>query len=204
MTRIELLHGGFLLFHDPFLAPDEASAAFDALLAEVPFRQETIRLFGKTILQPRLSAWHGDPGASYTYSGLSLAPNPWTPTLSALRARVEAAAGSTFNSVLVNHYRGGDDSMGKHADDEPELGTNPVIASLSLGARRRFVLEPKKGGDKVTLELGEGNLLVMAGTTQHHYRHGVPKQAGRGPRMNLTFRRILSTPAPHVSVEDPR
>ncbi|MDI3290203.1 alpha-ketoglutarate-dependent dioxygenase AlkB [Polyangium sp. 15x6] len=192
MTRIELLHGGFLLFHDPFLTPDEARGSFTALLAEVPFRQETIRLFGKSILQPRLTAWHGDPGASYTYSGLSLTPNPWTPALAALRARVEAAAGSTFNSVLVNHYRDGDDSMGKHADDEPELGENPVIASLSLGVRRRFVLEPKKkGGEKVTLELGEGNLLVMAGTTQHHYRHGVPKQAGRGARMNLTFRRIL-------------
>ncbi|MDI1477592.1 alpha-ketoglutarate-dependent dioxygenase AlkB [Polyangium sp. y55x31] len=192
MTRIELLHGGFLLFHDPFLTPDEASASFTALLAEVPFRQETIRLFGKSILQPRLSAWHGDPGAAYTYSGLSLKPNPWTPALSALRARVEAAAGCTFNSVLVNHYRDGDDSMGKHADDEPELGENPVIASLSLGAKRRFVLEPKKkGGEKVTLLLGEGNLLVMAGTTQHHYRHGVPKQAGLGARMNLTFRWIL-------------
>ena len=190
MTRIELLHGGFLLFHDPFLGPDEAAASFAALLAEVPFRQETIRLFGKAILQPRLTAWHGDPGASYTYSGLSLAPSPWTPALAALRARVEAAAGCSFNSVLVNHYRDGDDSMGKHADDEPELGENPVIASLSLGARRRFVLEPKKKGEKVTLELGEGNLLVMAGTTQHHYRHGVPKQAARGARMNLTFRRI--------------
>ncbi|WP_211365466.1 alpha-ketoglutarate-dependent dioxygenase AlkB family protein [Polyangium fumosum] len=108
-------------------------------------------------MQPRLSAWHGDEGASYTYSGLSLTPNPWTPALSVLRARVEAAAGCTFNSVLVNHSRDGDDSMGKHADDEPELGENPVIASLSLGARRKFVLEPKKKGEeKVTLELGEG------------------------------------------------
>ncbi len=195
VRRIELLHGGFLLFHDPFLAPDQANEAFASLLAEVPFRQETIRLFGKPILQPRLTAWHGDPGAAYTYSGLSLAPTPWTPALSRLRARVEEAAGDSFNSVLVNLYRGGDDSMGKHSDDEPELGTNPVIASLSLGARRRFVLEPKKGGEKVTLELGEGNLLVMAGTTQHHYRHGVPKQVNRGARMNLTFRRIaLSDP----------
>ncbi|WP_206079448.1 alpha-ketoglutarate-dependent dioxygenase AlkB [Polyangium spumosum] len=196
MTRVELQHGGFLLFHDPFLSPDEASAAFAALLVEVPLRQETIRLFGKSILQPRLSAWHGDPGASYTYSGLSLLPHPWTPALSVLRARVEEAAACTFNSVLVNHYRGGDDSMGKHSDDEPELGQDPVIASLSLGARRRFVLEPKKGGEKVTLELGEGNLLIMAGTTQHHYRHGVPKQAGRGARMNLTFRRICGVTRP--------
>ncbi|HVK65470.1 MAG TPA: alpha-ketoglutarate-dependent dioxygenase AlkB [Polyangium sp.] len=194
MTRIELQSGGYLLFHDPFLTPDEADTSFRALLAEVPFQQQTIRLFGKSILQPRLSAWHGDEGASYTYSGLSLTPNPWTPALSALRARVEAAAGCTFNSVLVNQYRNGDDSMGKHADDEPELGENPVIASLSLGARRKFVLEPKKKGEeKVTLELGEGNLLVMAGTTQHHYRHGVPKQAGRGARMNLTFRRIFGS-----------
>lgn len=192
MKRIELERGGFLLFHDPFLSPAESERAFGAICAEVPLRQETIRLFGRPILQPRLSAWHGDPGAHYTYSGLALTPNPWTPILEELRARVEMAAGAPFNSVLVNHYRDGDDSMGKHSDDEPELGTNPIIASLSIGEKRRFVLEPKKkGGERVVLELGGGSLLVMAGTTQHHYRHGVPKQAGRGARINMTFRKIL-------------
>jgi alkylated DNA repair dioxygenase AlkB len=192
MHRYELARGGLLLLHDPFLSAAEAEEALQGLLAEVPLRQETIRLFGKEILQPRLSAWIGDPGAVYTYSGLTLTPHPFSPRLAALRARVEAAAGQSFNSVLINHYRDGGDAMGMHADDEPELGENPVIASLSLGALRKFVVKGKKAADGgATLELGGGSLLVMAGTTQHHYRHGVPRQAGRGARMNLTFRRIL-------------
>lgn len=191
--RIELARGGFLLLDDPFLTEPEAERAFAALLGEIPFRQETIRLFGKPILQPRLSSWHGEPSATYTYSGLTLAPLPFGPNLSMLRARVEEAAGQSFDSVLLNYYRGGEDSMGLHADDEPELGENPVIASLSLGARRTFVVVPKKKGDgpKISLELGGGNLLVMGGTTQHHHRHGIPKQPGRGARINLTFRRIV-------------
>jgi alkylated DNA repair dioxygenase AlkB len=192
VRRIELASGGLLFLHDPFLSQAEAETAFATLAREVPFQQRTIRLFGKTFPEPRLTSWHGDPGAAYTYSGLTLEPSPFTPHLASLRARVEQAAGRSFNSVLVNHYRGGDDSMGLHADDEPELGENPVIASLSLGAKRSFVLKPKKKGEAgLSLELGEGNLLVMAGTTQHHYRHGVPKQKGRGARINLTFRTIV-------------
>jgi alkylated DNA repair dioxygenase AlkB len=191
MQRIELAHGGLLFLHDPFLAPEEALRAFEGLRDELPFRQETIRLFGKPVPQPRLSAWFGDPGATYTYSGLTLAPLPFPERLAALRTRVEEAAGRPFNSVLVNYYRDGNDSMGMHADDEPELGPDPVIASLSLGDARRFVLAPKKkGGPRTALDLGGGSLLLMAGSTQHHYRHGVPKQPGKGPRINLTFRWI--------------
>jgi len=192
IRRVELAQGGLLLFHEPFLSLDEDAAVFASLLEEVPFAQRSIRMFGKSLLEPRLTSWHGEPGAAYTYSGVKRDPLPFTPTLQRLRARVEEAAGHPFNSVLLNHYRGGDDSMGLHADDEPELGENPVIASLSLGAKRTFVVKPRKKGDpEASFELGGGNLLVMAGTTQHHYRHGVPKQRGRGARINLTFRRIL-------------
>jgi len=190
--RIELARGSFLLFFEPFLPPEEDASAFAALLAEVPFAQRTIKLFGRSFLEPRLTAWHGEPGVSYTYSGLTLEPSPFSPTLARLRRCVEEAAQVSFNSVLVNYYRGGDDSMGYHADDEPELGENPVIASLSLGSTRTFVLRPKKKGDPgESFELGGGNLLVMAGATQHQYRHGVPKRKSKGPRINLTFRTIV-------------
>ena len=144
-------------------------------------------------MQPRLVAWFGDPGAAYTYSGLQLVPEPWSERLGSLRARTEGAAGHPFNSVLCNLYRDGNDSMGLHADAEPELGPNPVIASVSLGATRRFVLRHAKDrGERLDLDLAGGSLLVMSGTTQHFWRHGVPKQKKiTDSRINLTFRRIL-------------
>ena len=195
MIRVEQIEGGGLLtLRDPWLPANEAEALFAALQDGLAWKQEKIKVFGREHLQPRLTAWYGDPGASYTYSGLALAPLPWTPELAALRARVEEASGVAFNSVLVNHYRGGDDAMGFHADAERELGPNPVIASVSLGAHRRFVLKPTRKiqhAEPVELSLGGGSLLVMGGTTQHFWRHGVPRQAGVGARINLTFRRIL-------------
>lgn len=187
--------GGGLTLWERWLSPEAEAELLAALLREVPFRQDPIVLFGRRVLQPRLVAWYGDPGARYTYSGLTLEPLPWHPGLAAVRPRVEAAAGSAFSAVLVNFYRTGADSMGFHADDEPELGPNPVVASLSLGATRRFVLEPKKKGqrgERVTLSLTGGSLLVMHAGTQAAYRHGVPKEAHAGPRVNLTFRSIVS------------
>ena len=191
MRRIELSDGGWLTLQDGWLDSASADAALRALLETVRWRQEVITLFGRQIPQPRLSAWYGDPAAVYTYSGLTNTPQPWTPLLAELRGAVEEAAGAGFNAALLNYYRDGKDSMGMHADDEPELGTHPLIASLSLGSSRRFVLRHRKRADgRLDLELGHGSLLVMGGSTQHHYRHGVPKQAGRGARVNLTFRRV--------------
>lgn len=205
--RVErLAEGGWLVLFDPWLPPAEADALFEVLRTGVAWRQERITLFGSEFLQPRLSAWYGDPGAVYTYSGLTLSPEPWSPPLAALKERVDAACAElalgepscapipSFNSVLLNYYRSGADSMGFHADAERELGPNPVIASVSLGAPRRFVMKPaakRKDAPVIELALGGGSLLVMGGTTQHHYRHGVPKQRGVGPRINLTFRRIV-------------
>jgi len=131
------------------------------LLAETPWRQDSIVLFGQRHLQPRLTAWYGD--ASYTYSGLRLDPLPWTPLLAEIRAAVETACGVRFNSVLLNYYRNERDSMGMHSDDEPELGPEPSIASLSYGATRSFVLRHKRNKRTVKLDLHDGSLLLMSG-----------------------------------------
>jgi len=163
------------------------------LIAQVPWRCEVINLWGKQYQQPRLAAWFGDAGARYTYSGLSLEPLPWTDLLAGLRNRVEALAEATFNSVLLNYYRDHRDSMGMHSDEEPELGRNPIIASVSLGEQRTLVMKHKtnKTLKPVHLPLHSGSLLLMKGATQHHWKHGINKLAGPcGPRVNLTFRRI--------------
>ena len=163
---------------------------FTRLLAETPWRAETVVVFGKRHPQPRLSAWYGD--AAYTYSGLRLEPLPWTPLLVQVRAAVEAACGTRFNSVLLNLYRNERDSMGMHSDDEPELGPAPVIASLSFGATRTLVLRHKRNKQTVRLPLSDGSLLLMAGATQANWLHGINKSTRPlGARLNLTFRYIV-------------
>ena len=157
------------------------------LLAETPWRADTVVVYGKRHLQPRLTAWYGE--ASYTYSGLTLQPLPLTPLLEQLRTAVEQATGRRYNSVLLNYYRDGADSMGMHSDDEAELGPQPVIASLSYGATRTFILRHKRTKRTVKLDLTDGSLLLMAGTLQAHWQHGINKTAKLvGPRLNLTFR----------------
>lgn len=188
---IELERGARLVFEPSWLAPAEADAAFATLRATIAWEKRPIRIMGREVMQPRLTAWYGD--RAYTYSGVTLAPEPWTPLLRALRDRLAGELETDFSSVLCNLYRDGNDSMGMHADDEPELGDNPIIASVSLGATRRFVLREKKGKSGTELDLGHGSLLVMGGTTQHVYRHGLPKtKKPVGERINLTFRRIFA------------
>ncbi|MDQ2696114.1 MAG: alpha-ketoglutarate-dependent dioxygenase AlkB [Pseudomonadota bacterium] len=179
------------LRHLPLAQPPDA--VMRHLIETVPWRSEKITLWGKTFLQPRLTSWHGEPGKNYTYSGIRLVPLPWTPVLLDIKRRVEAAAGETFNSVLLNYYRDHRDSMGFHSDDEPELGNRPVIASLSLGEERTFILKHKirRELQPVRLKLASGSLLVMKGETQRHWRHAITKETTPcGPRVNLTFRRI--------------
>jgi alkylated DNA repair dioxygenase AlkB len=180
-----------------WLAPEEADALLDTLCASIPWEVHRIRLFGREIDSPRLSYWIGDPEASYTYSRTRFEPHPWPEALRSLRGRVEQACGARFNSVLANLYRDGGDSIGWHSDDEPELGERPVIASLSLGAERRFRLRRKPGRDgaapgaSLGLPLPHGSLLRMAGDTQRLYQHGLPKVRGvPTARLNLTFRLI--------------
>ena len=160
------------------------------LMDETDWREETVVVYGKRHLQPRLSAWYGD--AAYTYSGLRLQPAPFTPLLATLHAAVEAATGHSFNSVLLNLYRNERDSMGMHSDDEPELGPQPAIASLSFGASRTFILKHKYNKKTVRLELTDGSLLLMSGETQKHWLHGINKMTRTlRARVNLTFRKIV-------------
>ena len=174
-----------------WLVPDEASALFEKLLEAVPWDVHRIRMFGREVASPRLSCWIGDRDASYRYSGTRLTPHPWPKALQPLRERLQTELGASFNSVLANLYRDGRDAMGWHRDDEPELGDAPLIASLSLGASRRFVLKDDAGLRHV-FELSAGDLLLMSGDSQQRYRHALPRTARPvGPRINLTFRRIL-------------
>jgi alkylated DNA repair dioxygenase AlkB len=185
--------GPDLAWRPGFLAQAEADAAFVALARETPWRQERIAVYGREVLQPRLTAWYGDPGARYAYSGLALEPLPWTPLLADLKARVETASGARFDSLLLNLYRDGRDCVSWHSDAEPELGRNPVIASLSLGAARRFQLRsrPPLPPARRELALRHGDLLLMRGATQHEWAHQVPRTARPvGPRINLTFRLV--------------
>jgi alkylated DNA repair dioxygenase AlkB len=187
---------GAWLDHEPaWLPAPEADAALAALRDELAWEQRAIVLFGRRILQPRLIAWAGDVG--YRYSGQTLEPRSFTPVARALLARVSERAGTPFNHVLVNRYRSGDDRMGLHADDEPELGDHPTVAIVSLGAARRLAIRPRRAGarQRHDLELGHGSLVVMGGTCQRHYVHGVPRQPGLpGERISLTFRRLLRAP----------
>jgi len=178
-------------FAPEWLGRDEADALFETLHAEIPWEVHRLRMFGRWVDAPRLNAWLGDPGASYRYSGNTFEPNAWTPRLLALRDRVEEACGARFNSVLANLYRDGGDRMGWHSDDEPELGPEPVIASVSLGAVRTFRFRAKAGGDAVGIELGHGSLLRMGEGTQRLYKHELPvRKRVTGERINLTFRCI--------------
>jgi alkylated DNA repair dioxygenase AlkB len=175
-----------------------ADAVLRDLIAQTGWRQDPIKLFGRIHAQPRLVAWHGDPGACYCYAGVRLEPQPWTDLLLRLRARASALAGAAFNSVLLNYYRDGRDSMGLHSDDEPELGPAPVIASLSLGAERRLLFRHRTRRDipPARIALPCSSLLIMRGPTQRHWKHGIEKsRAGCGQRVNLTFRLIVDTPA---------
>jgi alkylated DNA repair dioxygenase AlkB len=182
---------GMARYYPEFLAPDASQALFERLLNGLDWREEEILIFGKGVKVPRLMCWHGDAGALYRYSGVTHEPLPWTADLAAIRALVEATAEQRFNSVLGNLYRDGQDSMGWHADQEPELGENPCIASLSLGQARRFRLRHNRSGETLDLRLHSGSLLLMGGALQHHWRHCVPKaKAAQSPRINLTFRAI--------------
>lgn len=165
------------------------------LISTVPWRAEKIVVWGKTYPQPRLIAWYGDPERSYTYSGIRLQPLPWTSVLLDIKSRVEAVIGSEFNSVLLNYYRDNRDSMGFHSDDEPELGSQPTIASISLGQERTLIFKHKtaKPSKRSRLPLESGSLLLMSGETQRYWLHGIEKERQPcGPRVNLTFRRIFN------------
>lgn len=189
----ELLpHDGSAILFESFLPADDADILFDELLHGEPWEDHHLTIFGRRVSEPRRSVWHADDGFAYRYSGADRRTHPWSPTLRDLAHRCGLVAGEVFNGVLVNLYRDGHDSMGWHSDDEPELGPEPIIASLSLGAERAFDLRHRDSGETVRAFLSHGSLLVMSGSSQHRWRHRVPRTARtRSARINLTFRRLL-------------
>jgi alkylated DNA repair dioxygenase AlkB len=210
MARIELLLGAFVDLEASWLSAADAVRLQEALTHELAWEQRHIVLFGKRMLQPRLIAWMGE--LPYRYSGQTLPPRPWPPSVAELigpvSRRVIEAAATPFNHVLVNRYRDGNDSMGYHADDEPELGEDPVVACVSLGRTRRFVLKNRAGPKlpAVSLQLEHGSLLVMGGTCQRYYRHAILRErepdaphAGERERISLTFRRLLCAPDERIA-----
>jgi alkylated DNA repair dioxygenase AlkB len=183
--------GGWVLYEPGFVPA--SGQLMGALLETLPLKAEALHLYGRDVLTPRLVSWHGDLGASYAYSGSRFEPSPWPDVVGSTRERLREIG--EFNSMLVNYYRDGQDSVGFHADDEPELGPaspdDVLIASVSLGSRRRFVLKKRSTGEVREFSLGLGDLLVMGGAVQKHWVHCVPKTVRPvGPRLNLTFRQV--------------
>lgn len=189
-TPVELLpRDGSLVYWEWALGDSSADAMTQQLLRDTDWEQRSIVMFGREVAQPRLNSWYGD--VPYTYSGISMTPRPWTPLLTSLRERCEELTGARFNSVLINLYRNGDDSMGWHADDERELGPEPAIASLSLGAVRRFRMRHRDSREIVEIDPANGSLIFMSGLSQACWMHEVPKtKKPVDARINLTFRWI--------------
>lgn len=188
-----LPHDGLACVFPDAFTPEESDHYLAALQQDMLWKQEPITLFGRQVMQPRLTAWYGDTGKSYTYSGITMQPMPWTPDLEAIKERAEQVTGYNFNSCLLNLYRNGLDSMGWHRDNEKALGPEPAIASVSFGAARIFrfrnYLHQK---EVISTELAHGSLLLMAGSTQTHWQHALPKSRSVDKvRINLTFRNIV-------------
>jgi len=190
---VRLAPNGLVRYYPDFLSRAAADRSRVELTQKLAWKQLPITMFGRRILQPRLTAYYGDPGADYRYSGLQLLAQPWPAALAELRDAVAGQIGERFNSVLCNLYRHGRDYMGWHADDEPELGPDPLIASVSLGAERRFALKPRDGtADRQVFELASGSLLIMSGDLQRHWLHQLPRsQLVNEERINLTFRCVV-------------
>lgn len=178
-----------------FILKEKAFLLFKHLQSNISWEQHYVTIFGRRMASPRLSAWYGERNTNYSYSGQHLTPTPWTTRLQTIRNTIKEKLDLDFNSVLINYYRTGSDNMGWHSDDETTLGKNPIIASLSLGGTRRFVLKHKSRKDlgKLEYDLGNGDLLIMSGSTQHFWKHQIPRTRKHvKPRINLTFRRIIN------------
>lgn len=181
-----------IIYFPDFLSKEEADSLFLELLKNTPWQQDEITVYGKKHLQPRLTALYGNEGKPYSYSNIKMQPHFWTLPLQKIKSLVENICETNFTTVLLNYYRDGNDGNGWHADNEKELGINPIIASLSIGAERNFQLKHNlDSSQKKNIILENGSLLLMKGTTQHFWKHQVPKTAKTiGSRINLTFRVI--------------
>jgi alkylated DNA repair dioxygenase AlkB len=191
MHRKVMLENGAYLFIPHFFSAKESDMYLQSLLKTIDWKQEGMNMYGKYVPFPRLTAWYGNNDKDYSFSGITLNPKPWTEELLAIKTAIEAPAETVFNSVLLNLYRDGSDSISWHQDNEKELGINPIIASVNFGATRTFQMRHKKTREQIDIPLSHGSLLVMFGETQHHWQHQVPKTKQKvGERINLTFRTI--------------
>ena len=185
------IKNGEYLFSRDFISPNDCDSLFKIFREKIIWKQEKLKIYGKEINFPRLTAWYGDVDKSYTFSGITLNPHPWSAELLLLKHKVEFITEHKFNSVLLNLYRDGNDSISWHTDAEQELGLNPVIASVNLGDSRIFQLRHFATKEKIELNLSNGSLLIMRGELQHYWQHQVPKtKAQKKERINLTFRAI--------------
>ncbi len=186
-------HGANLTLFEQFFDRTTSDHLLKILMTNIHWKQNTISLFGKTHLEPRLTAWYGDPGIEYTYSGIKNTATKWSPELLTIKKAIERSTALKFNSVLLNLYRDGNDSMGWHQDNEKSLGRNPAIASVSFGSSRHFKLKHVSDNIKTHCLLEHGSLLVMKGDTQDFWKHHIPKtKKVLAPRINLTFRKIIA------------
>jgi alkylated DNA repair dioxygenase AlkB len=191
-AQIISLPGELLEYIPGLFNPQESIALMNKFISNVPWQQRIITMYGKQIITPRLTAWYGDKGKDYTFSGTKFDPLPWTKELQQIREKTEKIAGITFNTVLLNYYRDGNDSVAWHSDDEYDLGNKPVIASVSLGQARRFDVRHKTDHQKkYSVNLENGSLLLMKGDLQHSWEHRIAKSTKPlKERVNLTFRVI--------------
>lgn len=192
MKKLDMPDGDVLVFPG-FFSKQQSDSYFRTLLQSISWRQDKIKFYGKEMPLPRLTAWYGETDKPYTYSGIPMTPDAWTPDLLDIKTAIEKVAGVSFSSVLLNLYRDGRDSVSWHSDDEKELGENPTIASISLGDTRVFQFKHKylKDLPKVDVPLTHGSLVIMQGKTQHYWQHQIPKSAKpMKERINLTFRVI--------------
>lgn len=185
------INNGEYQFYPSFFTRIEGDEYLKELKENISWKQESMNMYGRQINFPRLTAWYGENDKPYSFSGITLNPNPWTNFLLKIKSKIETKTTVSFNSVLLNRYRNGNDSISWHTDAEPELGLNPVIASVNFGATRKFQLRHIKTKEKIEIELTHGSLLIMQGELQHFWQHQVPKTSKvLSERINLTFRVI--------------
>jgi len=190
-SRLVSVQNGEYRYLPEFFSRSESDRYFQKLQNDILWKQESLNMYGKRLPFPRLTAWYGDKGKSYAFSGVALRPHAWTGELLEIKNKIEPIAGTRFNSVLLNRYRNGKDSISWHTDAEPEMGVNPIIGSVNFGATRKFQLRHVQTREKIEIELRHGSLLIMQGEMQHFWRHQVPKTKQKvNERINLTFRAI--------------
>ncbi len=188
---ITIIQNGEYIFQPNFFSKTDSDRFLKELRENTKWRQESMNMYGKKIDFPRLTSWYGDNDKPYSFSGITLQPHSWSPEILTIKQRIEQPSKTVFNSVLLNFYRNGNDSISWHTDAEKELGQNPIIASVNFGATRNFQLRHTKTKEKLEIELTHGSLLIMQGELQHFWQHQVPKTSKPvGERINLTFRVI--------------